>query len=1387
MSSFDLGRSTLATCDAVQVRPIDAVPGHGTKVCTACQDNQVTVFQEDQVVYSATYDHVYDQNSEQVIADPAPAARLRALAAAAPAAVPNRRTRWMCCPPQGIIFSDCCLPLIHSFFDGYNATILAYGQTGSGKTFTMGTADTSGVGDESLGIIPRAIGRVFEDVDERQEQISITVKASFLEIYNEEIKDLLAPGGRAAEGRQSIMIRESPDGSINVNGLTEVVVSSCADTLALLQTGATSRTTGSTLMNSVSSRSHGIFTLSLEQRFPPADGSAHEEVRLSKFHFVDLAGSERQKRTKATGDRLKEGISINCGLLALGNVISVLGDPMKKGSHVPYRDSRLTRMLQDSLGGNSKTVFIGCVSPAFSDMDESKNSLRYANRARNIQNKAVVNVDAASSDIMLLRQRVAQLEATLAQNGIAIPEDTSGFASGGGGGAMTISTPGVDRPAYMAMPRVNPGGGAAGVGVGNAWVDTDEIPLPAPSSLGADALPDQSVLDLDDRALEPDLDDVDGGSEMIAPPRGAGPGEEDDLALELDEEMLEEDDDIGPPTPEQKEKAVKYRKQLMSLETKLQQLETERRQAEAMLLHSKKERDSEAQQHALRVAVLEKEIGMVTQEMVRITTDATRNQMTKDSQTVKVKQQLEEKLAQMKHELTELRTAYKDTQKKLSAQRSSTEHIQNLQSAITGIKEEKAKLLRRMREEKTQNREKAEQERRNSAHLQKSLNRKSWEVTKLKAEKERQGLILERKKEEVQLNKQKLVELQQKMRTDHMRDRPRSAAMQSSSFQTSLRNRDEQMQRQRSGSSRTHRAGSTQRKQHRQRQQKVRKLAKQLVSAATRRSGLKETVKRERSTRDAAVQALERLYEAKMDTDSPELDDEILRYEEEIDAKNQTIAAMHDAMNDEDLSDTTSLLATLPVEDHGDLITILVEIAARDPNARATLDDADSLADASATPGKKTVARKKGRRPSSEPRRRTPRRNSEGGADDPSAIADGALDGEDSGEDDTVVTTIGGSLPVRVHHTDGLEPEPEPDASGVVSISQIPIPGTSRTSPAKPGRSRSPPAIPVPGGGGGSLPSARGSVGGSSARGKAKRAASEDADTSGHSVFDRLSEPGEKPKPVSHRDGIYVAATRREKSKSSESGGGSASRRSFQFKTTLVGHRGAVYDAATNESCTKVYSASQDTTVLEWDVETSQITAVCEGHQGFVRAVVVASGDGDSGGGGSALGGASGSPELALSGAQDSCIKLWDMRAPHSSRCVATLTEHSAEVCFLSVVGDKLFSGSADATVKYWDIRQRKCVDTLRGHKSTVFAVAAACKPGETEPCMCAQTALALLSPCHLTMCCLRSASGCSWTDTDAAVVVALAGTSRDRVTIPSKSGTLLSSADRQYRRIQTL
>jgi len=188
-------------------------------------------------------------------------------------------------------------------------------------------------------------------------------------------------------------------------------------------------------MNSCSSRSHAIFTLVLEQRISPDPGAAEpggwgapdeggmaveEEYITSKFHFVDLAGSERLKKTKAEGERLKEGININSGLLALGNVISALGDENRARSaqHVPYRDSKLTRMLQDSLGGNSRTLMIACVSPVESNSEESKSTLQYANRARNIKNKPVINRDPNSRLIAQLRKEIGGLRALLQQHHI---------------------------------------------------------------------------------------------------------------------------------------------------------------------------------------------------------------------------------------------------------------------------------------------------------------------------------------------------------------------------------------------------------------------------------------------------------------------------------------------------------------------------------------------------------------------------------------------------------------------------------------------------------------------------------------------------------------------------------------------------------------------------------------------------------------------------------------------------------------------------------------------------------------------------------------------------------------------------------------------------------
>ena len=331
---------------------------------------------------------------------------------------------------QDSIYNECVVDLINSAFEGFNATILAYGQTGSGKTYTMGSTTDMRMTAESAGIIPRVITDIFQIVTTKEEENPNTtykIQVQFLELYGEDIKDLLDHTKTS-----KVTIRETTAGEVFVSGAREEVVSSAAQMMKALEDGTKHRTTAATRMNQSSSRSHAIFTVIIQQtihvggiidiksdnnlecnyeivenendkEYVKIDSNiSHDmnvtqtnaEIRTCKFHFVDLAGSERAKRTGAQGIQLKEGIDINKGLLALGNVISALGDETKRGKvHVPYRDSKLTRILQDSLGGNSKTLMICCVSPAGVNYHESLNALRYANRARNIQNKPVVNRD----------------------------------------------------------------------------------------------------------------------------------------------------------------------------------------------------------------------------------------------------------------------------------------------------------------------------------------------------------------------------------------------------------------------------------------------------------------------------------------------------------------------------------------------------------------------------------------------------------------------------------------------------------------------------------------------------------------------------------------------------------------------------------------------------------------------------------------------------------------------------------------------------------------------------------------------------------------------------------------------------------------------------------
>ncbi|XP_068814630.1 kinesin-like protein KIF7 isoform X3 [Struthio camelus] len=337
----------------------------------------------------------------------------------------RRRFRFAAVLPEGAgqaaVYRACVQPLLRAFFRGFNATVFAYGQTGSGKTYTIGEASVASINEDEQGIIPRAMAETFQLIDEN-DLIDYTVRVSYLEVYKEEFRDLL----QVDTASKDIQIREDDKGNIVLCGVKESEVEGLDEVLSLLEMGNAAKHTGATHINAQSSRSHTIFTVTMEQRrgagrltrltlHDRASIPASGQVLVSKFHFVDLAGSERIVKTGNTGERLKESIQINSGLLALGNVISALGDPRRKCSHIPYRDSKITRILKDSLGGNAKTVMIACVSPSSSDFDESLNTLNYASRAQNIQNKAVVNCRKETEHVEELHLQIKNLQKALEQ------------------------------------------------------------------------------------------------------------------------------------------------------------------------------------------------------------------------------------------------------------------------------------------------------------------------------------------------------------------------------------------------------------------------------------------------------------------------------------------------------------------------------------------------------------------------------------------------------------------------------------------------------------------------------------------------------------------------------------------------------------------------------------------------------------------------------------------------------------------------------------------------------------------------------------------------------------------------------------------------------------
>lgn len=295
------------------------------------------------------------------------------------------------------IFDQSVQKLIGALLSGFNGTIFAYGQSGAGKTHTMD-------GDESdKGIVMRTFEHIF-DIISKSYKTQYLVRASYLEIYGDDIRDLLCTANTKCE------LRESKELGVYVKNISSFVCKNIKQMKSLIDSGRQNRSTGSTDMNTRSSRSHGIVTITVEMGH--TEDQSKSPVRVGKLNLVDLAGSERQSKTNAEGKRLKEACRINLSLTTLGNVISALAE--NKGQFIPYRDSKLTRLLRNSLGGNSKTLMIANIGPANCSYDESLNTLRYASRARNIKNKPYINEDPVDALLKKYQEEIEQLKMLLA-------------------------------------------------------------------------------------------------------------------------------------------------------------------------------------------------------------------------------------------------------------------------------------------------------------------------------------------------------------------------------------------------------------------------------------------------------------------------------------------------------------------------------------------------------------------------------------------------------------------------------------------------------------------------------------------------------------------------------------------------------------------------------------------------------------------------------------------------------------------------------------------------------------------------------------------------------------------------------------------------------------
>uniref|UniRef100_A0A8B9GAK3 Kinesin family member 21B n=1 Tax=Amazona collaria TaxID=241587 RepID=A0A8B9GAK3_9PSIT len=717
---------------------------------------------------------------------------------------------------QEQIYTTCVGKLIEGCFEGYNATVLAYGQTGAGKTYTMGTGFDLNISEEEQGIIPRAISHLFSGIEERKRVAQsqgraapeFKVSAQFLELYNEEILDLFdsARDPDVRHRKSNIKIHEDASGSIYTTGVTSRLINSQDELIQCLKQGALSRTTASTQMNVQSSRSHAIFTIHLCQMRVCARPdklllpTTEYETLTAKFHFVDLAGSERLKRTGATGERAKEGISINCGLLALGNVISALGDQSKKVVHVPYRDSKLTRLLQDSLGGNSQTIMIACVSPSDRDFMETLNTLKYANRARNIKNKVVVNQDKTSQQISALRAEIARLQMELMEYKAGkrvIGEDGSeGYSDLFRENAMLQKenstlrmrvkamqeaidainsrvTHLMSQEANLMLARAGDGNEAIGTLIQNYIREIEElrtkllesesmneslrrslsrVSTRAPYSMGSS--PGSSLAGLCSPAAPVDTEasdvlrrakqDLERLKKKERRQRRKSGCEEEDGREDEDEDSGSEDSLVDSDS-DAEEKAVNFQADLADLTCEIEikqklidELENSQRRLQTL-----------KHQYEEKLILLQNKIRDTQLERDRVLQNLSTMECYTEEKANKIKADYEKRLKEMNRDLQKLQAAQKEHARLLKNQSRYERELRKLQAEVTEMKKAKVALMKQMREEQQRRRLAETKRNREIAQLKKEQRRQEFQIRALESQKRQQEIVLRRKTQEV--------------------------------------------------------------------------------------------------------------------------------------------------------------------------------------------------------------------------------------------------------------------------------------------------------------------------------------------------------------------------------------------------------------------------------------------------------------------------------------------------------------------------------------------------------------------------------------------------------------------------------------------------------------